>query len=138
MRILKSVHHSKRWDRAVVVGFAGSELCNIIETQETRVPIRGKILIQDLEKSAHRRCTNWSKSPAVSNFPERKGPPMSNFQGAVWAAVHSVMSARGTSCTRPGGATAGSNPAPSCEFIEVKFRKSNFLKRCRSSYASGH
>ena len=59
MRILKSVHHSKRWNGAAVVGFAGSELCNITETE---VPIRGKILIQDLEKSAHRRCTDWSKS----------------------------------------------------------------------------
>ena len=78
MRILKSVHHSKRWNGAIVVGFAGSELFNIMETQ---VPIRGKILIQDLEKSAHRRCTNWSESPAVSNFPERKGPLMSNFPG---------------------------------------------------------
>ena len=59
MRILKSVHHSKRWNGAAVVGFAGSELCNITETE---VPIRGKILIQDLENRVRRRCTDFSKS----------------------------------------------------------------------------
>ena len=38
-------------------------------------------------------------------------------------AERDFVSARGTSCTRPRGATAGSKPAPSCEFMEVDFRK---------------
>ena len=113
-----------------------------------KIRISFKILNQDLEKSAHRRCTNWSKSPAVSNFPERKGPPMSKFpgrkgppmstfQGAVWAAVYSVMSARGTSCTRPWGVRQRDRtPLRAANslrwnFANVRIHRSEFSQTCK-------
>ena len=78
--------------------------------------------------SPQRRRPSQRRPPASAPPPARLSASSANLLiSAEQIGVYTLMSARGTSCTRPlWGATAGSDPAPSCEFIEVEFRKRGF------------